>query len=709
MLNSLLCQSTPASARDPAARRHPGAGAPRRKPRGRAASAAANRSGPGPSGSAFRVPDTDPPGARRRRRRHGHLRHGAVAHRPGGRAAGAGGADRRPRRARERRPQGFGPARDPLPAFGRGACSRRKSVGPELSGVSAADYRPADRLHLGCSPCRRTRCSSARCNLVRASRGVSLRYADAWLNAGFRSQRRPAARRRRVSAVRARKRAAGAVDDARPDRWGERVIRFLDKPPRLSLLEYLYFAGDDRFGALGVSTSRDGVSATTARAVAGARATRPRIQRADPQRAGQRAGARSAKRRLIAPGVTMGGARPKALLDIDGDQWVVKFSDGEPTDTPLVEHAAMTLARKADIRVAATHAVRLVDGHAVAVKRFDREHGRRMHCLDGPRGVARRGGAVRLSGARATAAAARRGGGDRYVRTCTSCFAAWCSTSSSTTPTITRRTTRCSSPTRSSIELAPAYDVLPSGQALGFQQMRVGEHEADSTLANALSMAQLFELNEKQAAAQVRRVARRRGRLAATLRELRCRGARPRATRRADRSTVSRGPAPRLRIATGGRKSRWLRTQRSIRSWASSQRSRIQKCARRTRAAATITASTSRTFAPWRSGSKTQPELALALGRATAARLLATLVCKPKALSAAELDAMIRDIRSPKLLDWFIVNVVKPGRHAEELRLRWKDGDDLGGVQAGASRPRESSSTPRGSISRPSSTRSRRR
>jgi serine/threonine-protein kinase HipA len=57
-------------------------------------------------------------------------------------------------------------------------------------------------------------------------------------------------------------------------------------------------------------------------------------------------------------------------------------------------------------------------------------------------------------------------------------------------------------------ELAPAYDVLPSGQALGFQQMRVGELEADSTLANALSMAQLFELGEKQAVAQARRVVR---------------------------------------------------------------------------------------------------------------------------------------------------------------------------------------------------------
>ena len=78
---------------------------------------------------------------------------------------------------------------------------------------------------------------------------------------------------------------------------------------------------------------------------------------------------------------------------------------------------------------------------------------------------------------------------------------------------------------------------------------------------------------------------------------------------------------------------------------------------------------------------KTQHDLARQLWAAddTAGRLLATLVCRPKAFSAAELDAMIRDIRSPKLLDWFIVNVVKPGPHAEELRQRWKDGDDLVG------------------------------
>jgi 3-methyladenine DNA glycosylase AlkD len=78
---------------------------------------------------------------------------------------------------------------------------------------------------------------------------------------------------------------------------------------------------------------------------------------------------------------------------------------------------------------------------------------------------------------------------------------------------------------------------------------------------------------------------------------------------------------------------------------------------------------------------KTRHELALQLWATggTAARLLATLVCRPKGFSAAELDAMVRDIGSPKLLDWFIVNVVKPGRHAERLRPDWKDGADLVG------------------------------
>jgi serine/threonine-protein kinase HipA len=56
--------------------------------------------------------------------------------------------------------------------------------------------------------------------------------------------------------------------------------------------------------------------------------------------------------------------------------------------------------------------------------------------------------------------------------------------------------------------LAPAYDVLPSGQALGFQQMRVGKAQADSSVANALSESRLFGLDAHQAVKEVRTVAR---------------------------------------------------------------------------------------------------------------------------------------------------------------------------------------------------------
>lgn len=72
---------------------------------------------------------------------------------------------------------------------------------------------------------------------------------------------------------------------------------------------------------------------------------------------------------------------------------------------------------------------------------------------------------------------------------------------------------------------------------------------------------------------------------------------------------------------------------------------------------------------------KKQHELAVELWATgdTAARLLATLVCRPRSFTPAEIDTMVRDITSPKLLDWFVVNVVKPGRFGDEFRERWAD------------------------------------
>jgi serine/threonine-protein kinase HipA len=61
---------------------------------------------------------------------------------------------------------------------------------------------------------------------------------------------------------------------------------------------------------------------------------------------------------------------------------------------------------------------------------------------------------------------------------------------------------------RQHLHLAPAYDVLPTAQGLGFQQMRVGTDGVESSLANALSEARLFGLSAADARAEVVQVVR---------------------------------------------------------------------------------------------------------------------------------------------------------------------------------------------------------
>ena len=70
---------------------------------------------------------------------------------------------------------------------------------------------------------------------------------------------------------------------------------------------------------------------------------------------------------------------------------------------------------------------------------------------------------------------------------------------------------------------------------------------------------------------------------------------------------------------------------------------------------------------------KTQPELARRLWATgdSAARLLATLICRPRAFARDELDAMLREAATPKVRDWLVNYVVKKNPHAGELRVAW--------------------------------------
>ena len=74
--------------------------------------------------------------------------------------------------------------------------------------------------------------------LAGGRRAVSLRYSADWLRSGFAlSEDLPLLGE--LFVPRDKDCAAGAVDDARPDRWGERVIRKFELTPRLSIRQHL--------------------------------------------------------------------------------------------------------------------------------------------------------------------------------------------------------------------------------------------------------------------------------------------------------------------------------------------------------------------------------------------------------------------------------------------------------------------------------------
>lgn len=355
-------------------------------------------------------------------------------------------------------------------------------------------------------------------NLVSAGKGVSLTYARSWIQTGFAlSEDLPLVEIEHFP--RSRGVAVGAVDDARPDRWGERVIQFIEKPSRLSLMEYLYYAGDDRFGALGVSTSKEEYLPQR-------NGPLPRMENAQflsevIAKINGKEPITDLERRMVAAGGSFGGAKPKALIEIDGAQWVIKFFNNEPIDAPLIEHASMTLASQAGITVAETRRVPLLGENAIAIRRFDRDGTRRIHCLSA--GTALRAlvaaGDTPDLGYPNLAQLLRRAGNTAHgenKREMVELFRRMVFNilmdntddhEKNHALLLAPEPTRSGQAGRASrLRLAPAYDVLPSNSGQGQQEFGVGADGRESTLSNAMSQCRLFGLSSLEAAAEVMRV-----------------------------------------------------------------------------------------------------------------------------------------------------------------------------------------------------------
>jgi len=85
---------------------------------------------------------------------------------------------------------------------------------------------------------------------------------------------------------------------------------------------------------------------------------------------------------LIAPGSSLGGARPKAnVRDGNGDLWIAKFpSQSDTNDKAAWEFLAYRLALKAGVEISESR-IEKISGkhHTFLTKRFDRKNGERIH------------------------------------------------------------------------------------------------------------------------------------------------------------------------------------------------------------------------------------------------------------------------------------------------------------------------------------------
>lgn len=177
--------------------------------------------------------------------------------------------------------------------------------------------------------------------------------------------------------------------DASPDAWGRRVLLYrLNMTPGtdtqvLTELEYLLHGGNNRIGALHFQTSADVYSAPIA-----PQATLEELyQAADAINQGQ--SIHSDLLEALQHGTSIGGARPKAMISINGEEWIAKFSTQMDT-FPVVRQEAlgMELARRLQLNTADSHLTSVSGRDVLLVRRFDRIHdnhsiARRRHMFSG--------------------------------------------------------------------------------------------------------------------------------------------------------------------------------------------------------------------------------------------------------------------------------------------------------------------------------------
>jgi serine/threonine-protein kinase HipA len=170
----------------------------------------------------------------------------------------------------------------------------------------------------------------------------------------------------------------GALRDASPDYWGRRVIEKHAGISEFGEIDYLLQSPDDRAGALSFGIGQippapmrqfnQTIHLEKLQALADAI-----IRDETFSRKADQAGLVQTQELLLL-GTSMGGARPKVVVEDNESLWLAKFN--RPDDRwnmARIEHAMLMLGRACGLTTAESRVIAIGDREALLVKRFDRQ------------------------------------------------------------------------------------------------------------------------------------------------------------------------------------------------------------------------------------------------------------------------------------------------------------------------------------------------
>jgi len=172
----------------------------------------------------------------------------------------------------------------------------------------------------------------------------------------------------------------GALRDASPDYWGRRLIQHHLDNAQPTEMDYLLHSPDDRAGALGFGLNATPpapkrifnrtLELSRLQAIADAILTDE-----DPAAGNHNeVDDHDQVEALLMIGTSMGGARPKAVVEDDEGLWIAKFNRTDDAwNNARVEHAMLVLARTCGMLTAESRVVQAAGRDVLLVKRFDRE------------------------------------------------------------------------------------------------------------------------------------------------------------------------------------------------------------------------------------------------------------------------------------------------------------------------------------------------